>query len=344
MVALDEAPGARAATPPMGWMSWEVFRCETDCKAHPMACIGSALFEQQAKHMLADGYFKAGYSRVHVDDCFSDRERSDQSNEIVANATRFPGGFQALTAAIKPVELAVYSDAGTMTCGGYPGSQYHETMDADQFVNEWHATYLKYDGCYMKVEDYPTFYPTMGRALKAANPHALYSCSWPAYLGDDETSKPYSAMTDAGCDLWRNWGDIQCDLGSLMSIVDHYGDYGRFLAGVAGAGKGFNDPDMLLVGNDCIPLGAARLQFAVWSVLAAPLIMGNDLTKVPDDARAILLNDEAIAVDQDSLGRPGYRATNRSDTVEVWVRPKLADGGGVPVGVPAARGGVCEAL
>lgn len=108
-----------------------------------------------------------------------------------------------------------------------------------------------------------------------------------------------------------------------MSIIDHFGNFSDILSLVAGPGS-WNDPDMLLVGNDCITTAEAQTQFAIWSIMAAPLIMGNDLRNVSDGAREILLNDEAIAVDQDPLARAGGRFTSYG-TTEIWTRP-LAGG------------------
>lgn len=174
----------------------------------------------------------------------------------------------------------------------------------------------------------------MGQSLEQSGRDIVYSCSWPAYLGSNESTKPYADMIKAGCNLWRNWDDIQCSWSSLVGIIEHYGDYSKVLQQWAAPGH-FNgrreggrgnwivfiplrkkrfpylssfpfppprsplkDPDMLLIGNTCISDAEARTQLAIWSILAAPLIMGNDLRTVADSARAILLNAEAIAVDQ----------------------------------------------
>ena len=69
----------------------------------------------------------------------------------------------------------------------------------------------------------------MGHALQTSGRDIVYSCSWPAYLGGNETTKPYAQMIAIGCNLWRNWDDIQCSWSSLSSIIDHYGDYSRVL-------------------------------------------------------------------------------------------------------------------
>lgn len=86
----------------------------------------------------------------------------------------------------------------------------------------------------------------------------------------------------------------------------------------------WNDPDMLLIGNDCITDAEAQTQMAIWSISAAPLIMGNDLRNMSDSQRAILLNQDAIAVDQDPLGKMGTRVSPSGPT-EVWAR-QLQDG------------------
>jgi len=178
------------------------------------------------------------------------------------------------------------------------------------------------DGC-GSVAYYSTGYPLMGNALAASGRDIVYSCSWPAYLGSNESTKPFQTMIDIGCNLWRNWDDIQCSWGSLVSIINYWGDWGPVIAPFAGPGH-WNDPDMLLIGNDCITDDEARTQMAIWSIVAAPLIMGNDLRNVTASQRAILQNKEAIAVDQDSLGKQGLRITPQGAT-EIWAR-NLSDG------------------
>ena len=82
------------------------------------------------------------------------------------------------------------------------------------------CSYLKVDGC-GDNSYYPQGYNAMGAALEASGRDVVYSCSWPAYIGDDESVKPFNTFIMDGCNLWRNWNDIQCDAGSLLSIVDH---------------------------------------------------------------------------------------------------------------------------
>merc|ERR1712048_895984 len=137
---------------------------------------------------------------------------------------------------------------------------------------------------------------------------------------------------DAGCNLWRNWRDIQCHWSSASSIIDHWGDYGKTLVQWAGPGH-WHDMDMLLIGAGCLTPSEERTQMAIWCISASPLIMGNDLRKVSKESKAILLNQQAIAVSQDRLGKMGRRHSSYTSEspVQVWSRP-LA-GGDVAVGL-----------
>lgn len=328
-----------ARTPPMGWMSWQTFRCGTDCAANPDDCIGEKLYSTTADALAGGGYHKAGYTGVHIDDCWEQTFR-DASGRLAVNSTRFPSGLSALAAHIhaRNLTFGIYSDEGTKTCGGYPGSKGTEAADALTF-KAWGVDYLKLDGCNEDVSDYAAGYSAMGRALQAGGRPITYSCSWPAYLGDNESAKPYAAMAKAGCNLWRNWHDIQCSWSSLSSIIDHWGDYSEPLMAAAGPGH-WNDPDMLLIGANvttnpkqrgvppistlepCLTLAEEQTQMAIWAIVAAPLIMGNDIRSVRPASRALLLNQAAIAVDQDPLGKAGgrLRAYNSSSPTQVWTR------------------------
>lgn len=300
----------------MGWMSWEIFRCHID----------QALFEVMTDRIVEDGYLAAGYDTVSVDDCWMNRSR-DEHGQLIPDPTRFPKGMKALGDYMhsKGVRFGTYSDAGTLTCEKYPGMKGHEEADAATFAS-WGVDYLKLDGCNNNRSNFATDYPAAGSALQATGRNITYSCSWPAYIGSNESSKPFDAMVTAGCNLWRNWMDIQCDWGSVAHIIDHWGDYGEVLQQSAGPGH-WHDPDMLLIGNDCLTINQQRTQMAIWSISAAPLIMGNDLRKVSDEAKAILLNRDAIAVNQDPLGKMGIRHSSYSSAspTQVWFR-ELANG------------------
>jgi len=318
-------------------MSWQVFRCETDCTSHPDSCINEQLYMQMTDAISDGGYLEAGYDQVSIDDCWEDLKGRNADNELVADSTRFPSGMKALGDYIhaKNVRFGTYSDAGTRTCGGFPGSKGYEEIDAKTFAS-WGVDYLKLDGCYNNETGFEHDYPAMGTALQAVGRDVVYSCSWPCYLGGNESAKPFDAMVAAGCNLWRNWIDIQCDWGVLDRIIEHWGQYGDVLAATAGPGH-WHDPDMLLIGAGCLSPDEERTQMSIWSITASPLIMGNDLRHVPEVSKGILLNEYAIAVDQDKLGKMGKRLLSNSSGTQIWARQ--LSGGDVAVALYNREGG-----
>mmetsp|Transcript_2852 Transcript_2852/g.4447 ORF Transcript_2852/g.4447 Transcript_2852/m.4447 type:complete len:438 (-) Transcript_2852:264-1577(-) len=305
--------------PPMGWMSWFVFRCNVDCESDPFNCVGEQLIKETAQAFVQGGFYDAGYQFISIDDCWMSNRRKN-NNELHFNVSRFPSGVQNLSNYINQLGLSfgIYADEGTKTCQDYPGSLNYEDIDAQTF-SEWNVKYLKLDGCNNNISNYQQGYTTFGNALRGKN--IVYSCSWPAYLGNNELTKPYTAIAASGCNLWRNFQDIQCSWNSLASIIDHWGEYSEFLSNISITTKVWNDPDQLIIGNsNCITMDEARTQFAVWSIVAAPLIMGNDLRNISLQARNLLLNREAIAIDQDPLGIPGTRLSSIENGPEVWRR------------------------
>jgi alpha-galactosidase len=81
---------------------------------------------------------------------------------------------------------------------------------------------------------------------------------------------------------------------------------------------------MLEVGNPGLTLNEARAHFTMWCMLAAPLITGNDLRNMSDEIKEILTNRNLIAVDQDSMGRQGFKVWDDGN-FEIWQKP-LAGG------------------
>lgn len=141
-----------AKTPPMGWMAWERFRCNTDCTTDPQNCISEKLFIEMAEIMAKEGYKEAGYQYVSIDDCWLENTR-DKDGRLVSDKKRFPHGIRALADFVhsKGLKLGIYEDFGTKTCAGYPGSEYFLQMDAETFA-DWEVDMLKLDGCYSLPE------------------------------------------------------------------------------------------------------------------------------------------------------------------------------------------------
>jgi alpha-galactosidase len=137
--------------------------------------------------------------------------------------------------------------------------------------------------------------------------------------------KVWTWGAQVGGNLWRTTGDIGDTYGSMTSI----GFQQAGLSPYAGPGH-WNDPDILEVGNGGMTTDEYRMHMSLWAILAAPLIAGNDLTKMTPETVSILMNKEVIAVDQDAIGKQGDRAY-ATDGLEVWTKP--LQGGAVAVGL-----------
>jgi len=315
MAAAQEPPPAAspladlALTPPMGWNSWNKFACD----------VSDQLIREVADAMVANGMRDAGYRYVVIDDCW--QVERDAEGNIVVDPQRFPSGMKALADYVhaKGLEFGLYSDAGTKTCQGRPGSRGYEFQDARQYA-AWGVDYLKYDWCSHGTQNAPASYGLMRQALELAGRPIVFSlCEW-------GTNKPWLWGAGIG-HLWRTTGDIQdcfdCErewggLGwtGILDLQDGLETY-------AGPGH-WNDPDMLEVGNGGMTVPEYRAHFSLWAMLAAPLMAGNDVRAMAPEIRDILINHEVIAVDQDSLGRQARRVRDDGD-LEVWAR-ELADG------------------
>ncbi len=180
--------------------------------------------------------------------------------------------------------------------------------------------YLKYDWCNTKGQDPVESYKLMRDALyKAGHPVVFSICEW-GY------SKPWIWAKEVG-HLWRTtldiaprWdGNIRGNHMGWTEILEKQVGLEKF----AGPGH-WNDPDMLEVGNMGLTLNEARAHFTMWCMLAAPLIAGNDIRKMPEDIKNILINPELIALDQDQLGKQGFKILDNGN-FEIWQKP-LKDG------------------
>ncbi|XP_052743823.1 alpha-N-acetylgalactosaminidase isoform X2 [Bicyclus anynana] len=307
-----------ALTPPMGWLTWQRFRCITNCQKYPSECISEDLIKRTADIMLSEGYLDAGYNYVGIDDCWLEKTR-DKRNRLVPDRERFPNGMKAIGDYLhnKGFKFALYQDYGNKTCMGYPGVLGYEAIDVQTFA-EWDVDYIKLDGCYVDISKMDTGYPYFGKLMNESGRPMVYSCSWPAY----QKKPDYDSIAEH-CNLWRNWDDIQDSWSSLSSIMTWFAENQDTIAQYAGPGR-WNDPDMLIIGNFGLSLDQAKVQMAIWSILAAPLFMSVDLATIRPEFKEILLNRDIIAIDQDSLGKQGLRVWNKSMT-EIWSR-ELSDG------------------
>jgi alpha-galactosidase len=295
-----------AQTPPMGWNSWNKFACDNDERT----------VRATADAMVSSGMRDAGYRYLVIDDCWQGKRDAD--GFIHPDPKKFPSGIKAVAHYVhsKGLKFGIYSDAGFETCGHRPGSQGHEYQDALQYAR-WGVDYLKYDWCGAGTRDAQEAYRTMADALRATGRPIVFSiCEW-------GTSKPWLWATDIGnqwrttSDIWDGWKGKSPN-GYAIGVMDIV-DLNEPLWPFAGPGH-WNDPDMLEVGNGGMTDSEYRAHFSLWAVMAAPLIAGNDIAAMTPATRAILLNKDVIAVDQDRLGVQGHRIGDKG-AQETWVKP-----------------------
>jgi alpha-galactosidase len=299
-----------ARTPPMGWNSWNKFACD----------VSEDLIRGAADAIVSSGMRDAGYQYVVIDDCW--QVSRDAEGAIVPDAKRFPSGMKALADYIhgKGLKFGIYSDAGTGTCQNRPAGRGYEFQDARTYAS-WGVDYLKYDWCNHSTQDSRASYSIMRDALaKSGRPIVFSLCEW-------GSTQPWLWAKDVG-NLWRATGDIT-DKWSSGKADDGLGvveilDLVEPLASYAGPGH-WNDPDMLEVGNGGMNATEYRAHFAMWCMLAAPLMAGNDIRSMSPEIRAILTDKELIAIDQDPLGAQARRVKRDGD-IEVWSK-QLSDGG-----------------
>jgi alpha-galactosidase len=287
-----------ALTPPMGWNSWNYFGCN----------ISDATVRGMAASMATNGMWAAGYQFVNMDDCW--QVSRNGAGVIMADPVRFPYGIAALAAFVhsKGLNLGLYSDHGLETCQGRPGGYEHEYLDANTY-SSWGVDYLKYDNCNLPAGDVAqNDYLRMADALmNSGRPITFSICAW-----------SFGSWMPGTGNLWRTTGDINDEYATMISHLDP----NSTTAFVAGPGR-WNDPDMLEVGNGGMTATQDQTHFTLWCIMAAPLIMGNNLTNMSAQALATLTNAEAIAVDQDPAGEEGVKVVNNAGSVgtnEVWSR------------------------
>ncbi len=300
-----------ALTPPLGWNSWN--------------CWGKEVREENikdaARAMAESGLIHHGWSYICIDDGW-EGQRDRETLRLNPNE-KFPD-MKALGDFIHSLGLrfGIYTDVGYMTCQGLMGSRGYDFLDADTFAR-WGVDYVKADWCYAHGMNAEASYKTLGLAIRQTGRDMVFSVCTAGY------SIPWKWAESVGGNLWRTGEDIRDNWHSVYTRVskEHYSLYDYAKPGH------WNDPDMLVVGKVGWgkPLHDSELtpnqqysHITLWSLLAAPLILGCDLAQLDDFTLALLTNDEVLAVDQDILGRQGRRVI-QENRFEVWVK-ELADG------------------
>jgi len=312
--ALDNGLGR---TPAMGYNTWNDLRC---------IGINATNIQQAADTFVSNGLAAAGYRYIVVDDCWANK-RDNFTKRLTPDPAMFPEGIEGVARHIHGLglKLGIYTDRGTLTCTGRPGSSGHEELDAQTFA-DWGVDYLKEDSCFAPTDPSEALaqYARMRDALrKAGRPIYFSLCGWEAWYAPP------------GYSLGNSWR-IAPDVNNLMDVYRA----AMVMTTVAQFSRpgGWNDPDMLLGSG----FGAAasllphqsRMQFSLWAVLAAPLLIGASAASLTPHDLETYSNLEAIAVNQDPVGRPPAILLNTCPNVtdgslpacqQIWTR-RLFDG------------------
>ena len=296
--------------PPMGFNTWNTFGEN----------ISANMIKQTADAMVEKGLVDAGYEYLVIDDCWSKRRRDPETDRIVPDPVKFPNGMKDVSDYVhqKGMKFGMYSCAGVRTCADYPGSFDHEYLDAKTFA-DYGADFLKYDYCYKPENaDGPLLYRKMSMALRSSGRDIMLSaCNW----GCDDVHK-WIRSTGAG--MYRSTGDI-CD--NFVSFRDIFlSQLDNFVYSAPGC---FNDIDMLTVGmysqGNVGSTGCTdteyRLQFSLWCMFAAPLMLGCDVRKINDVTLKLVTNKHLLRINQDEEGRPPFIAKHDGNNQKnIYVR------------------------
>jgi alpha-galactosidase len=293
-----------AATPPMGWNSWNHFACK----------VTAADVRSAADAISSNGMKDAGYIYVNIDDCWQgvrDEKGSIQPNQKFGDMKALADYVHA-----KGLKIGIYSSPGPKTCAGYEGSYGHEELDAEQYA-DWGFDYLKYDWCSAE-KVYPRsqmteVYKKMHDALVRTGRPIVFSLCQYGY------GRVWRWGASVGGNLWRTTEDIT-DHYDRMSVIGFDQDG---LEPFVGPGH-WNDPDMLEVGNGGMNHDEYLTHMSLWALLAAPLLAGNDLSSMTPETLSMLTNREVVALDQDAKGIEARRISQEGP-LEIWSK-SLADG------------------
>jgi alpha-galactosidase len=285
--------------PPMGWNGWNTFACTPE--------LDQAKFTANADALVDRGLRGAGYEYMNLDDCWQAGGR-DADGTVLTNTMRFPDGIAALGEYVhqRGLKLGLYSSVAGCSRPELvtPGSQGYETQDAATYAS-FGVDYVKYNSCRGDAASLQVSFEAMRDALNQSGRPMLFSV----------INAPFKQWHSQVGQLWRTHGDVEPSWRGILSIIDAT----TSLAAYAGQG-GYNDSDMLWVGNPALSEAESRATFSMWAILASPLLAGNDLTVMSDATQAILTQPDVIALNQDALRLQGVLLSTR-DEVAVYAKP-----------------------
>ena len=293
-----------APTPPMGWNSWNHFACD----------VSDSLIRGTADAMVSSGMRDAGYRYVVIDDCWQVARAADGT--IVADSARFPDGIKALADYVhsKGLKFGIYTDAGTKTCQGRPGSLGHEEQDARTYA-AWGVDYVKEDWCNAAGLDARDAVREISRRAPAHRPADRAQHLRMGF----EPAVGLGARRSATCGARRTTSRdfVGVDAGQPRPV-------GAARHRRAGPGH-WNDPDMLEVGNGGMTDDEYRAHFSLWAM------QGRAAHRRQRSARHVG-RDEGDSHQRRGdrggsgfAGGAGYAGVDRRPALQVWAKP-LANG------------------
>lgn len=312
-----------ALTPPMGWNSWNCFANE----------VSADKVKRAADAMVKSGLINHGWTYINIDDFWeNNRDSKDESlrgkfrddvGNIVPNS-RF-SDMKGLADYVHNLglKIGIYSSPGPWTCGGCAGSFSYEKQDAVSYA-KWGFDYLKYDWCSYGnvINGLPNNDQSKVSSLSYNGGSELNTATKPfkmmgEYLREQPRDIVFSVCQYGMSDVWK-WGDSV--KGNTWRTTNDITDTWVSVKNIALAHDksapyakpgNWNDPDMLVVGivgwgnphKSKLKPDEQYLHISLWSLFAAPLLIGCDMEKLDDFTLNLLTNDEVIEVNQDPLGK-----------------------------------------
>lgn len=287
--------------PTMGWSSWNTFALD----------INEDVILGQAEAMVKTGLAKAGYKYINIDDGYF-LPHDKETKVLGVRKDRFPNGMRHVADEIHKLGLkaGIYSDAGANACGGSKDIGYYgyEVEDNILFFDTWDYDFVKVDYCggrQLNLDEKEQY----TKIIQAIRDHVKKKdvvfniCRW-AYPG---------TWVSDWADSWRTTGDIYCAWASIRSIIKE----NLYLSEYTHDGH-YNDMDMLEIGRTLSP-DEEITHMAVWCMLSSPLLIGCDMSQIPEFSLNLLKNSELIAINQDALGI-GAPVVQRQGDVYVFAK------------------------
>lgn len=293
-----------APIPPMGWNGWNHFRCSEK--------VNESLVKQIADAMVSSGMKAVGYRYINLDDCW--QVARDRFGTIVPDIHKFPNGMRSLGEYIhsKGLLFGIYTSAGRTTCEKRPGSFGYEQQDVNTYAS-WGVDYVKVDWCGIDYLDTETQYKKWRQVIEKTGRPMVLSIAI-ADIEKIDHNDVWKWGHGIG-HMWRTTRDIIDYWPDILRIIDENSQYSKF-----SGPNGWNDADMLQVGNGNMTIEEYRTHFTMWAMMASPLIAGNDIRNMSSDIRNTLTNKDVIAIDQDPLGIQAKKIAESGTGQEVWIK------------------------